>query len=50
VVYKSKNCSYFIVESPLGYALLEWYGGNEPGIGDVIIGDFESYGLRKFTT
>jgi hypothetical protein len=28
VVYKSKNCSYFIVESPLGYALLEWYEEN----------------------
>jgi hypothetical protein len=47
VVYKSKNCSYFIVESPSGYALLEWYGGNEPEIGDVIIGDFESYGFKK---
>jgi hypothetical protein len=28
MVYKSKNCRYFIVESPSGYALLGQYGGN----------------------
>lgn len=46
VVYKKSGCDYFIVETNMGYALLEWYGGSEPEEGDIIVGDFESYGFK----
>ncbi len=46
VVYKKSGCSYFIVETYLGYAILEWYGGNDPNKGDIVVGDFESYGMK----
>lgn len=46
VVYKKSGCDYFIVETLMGYAVLEWYGGNDPDIGDRIVGDFESYGFK----
>jgi len=46
VVYYKSGCSYFIAETTMGYALLEWYGGYDPSKGDVIAGDFESYGMK----
>lgn len=46
VVYKKSGCDYFIVETVMGYTVLEWHGGNEPDIGDIIVGDFESYGFK----
>ena len=46
VVVSNRGCDYFIVETLMGYALLEWYGGNDPAEGDVLIGDFESYGMK----
>ena len=46
VVYKKSGCDYFIVETNMGYALLEWYAGNDPDKGDIIIGNFESYGFK----
>lgn len=46
VVYNRSGCSYYIVETNLGYALLEWYGGNDPNEGDVMDGDYESYGMK----
>jgi len=45
ILYKS-GCSYYIVETNMGYALLEWYGGNDPSKGDVLVGDFETYGMK----
>jgi len=45
VLYKS-GCSYYIVETNMGYAILEWYGGNDPSRGDVLVGDFETYGMK----
>lgn len=44
VVYTRETCDYFIAESWMGFALLEWYGGPRPVEGDVLVGDFESYG------
>ena len=38
VVYKKSCCDYYIVESDSGYALLEWYGGNDPDEGDELAG------------
>jgi hypothetical protein len=48
VVYKRSSCDYFIVYTPKtnSYALLEWYGGHEPGKDDIIVGDYESYGFK----
>ena len=46
VVYKKYSCDYYIVETTMGFALLEWNGGNDPDIGHTIVGDFESYGMK----
>ena len=45
VVFKKRGCDYFLVETTQGFALLEWYGGSDPDVGDTIVGDFESYGF-----
>lgn len=47
VKYTSGGCSWYLVETPSGLALLEWYGGNTPVKGDVIVGDYESFGMKK---
>jgi hypothetical protein len=47
VVYKTTRCDYFIVEGANGYDLLEWYGGNDPDKGDMLVGDYESYGMKQ---
>ena len=46
VVYIRSSCSYYIVETAMGYSLLEWYGGNTPTQNDVLVGDFEAYGMK----
>lgn len=46
VVFKKRNCDYFIVETKMGYAILEWYGGTDPYEGDIVVGDFESFGFK----
>ena len=46
VVYIESGGDYFIVETCRGYALLEWYRGNVPNKGDIIVGNFESYGFK----
>ena len=46
VVYYKSGCSYFIVETAMGYSILEWYGGHDPSKGEVIAGDFETYGFK----
>jgi hypothetical protein len=40
------GCDYFVVSAPGGYAVLEWFGGHDPDTGDVIIGNFESFGMH----
>lgn len=45
VLYKS-GCSYYIVETTMGYVILEWYGGNDPSEGDTLVGDYENYGMK----
>lgn len=52
VVYTHGDCDYFIAESWMGFALLEWYGGPKPTEGDILVGNFESFGkteLYNFT-
>ena len=46
VVAYPSGCDYYIVETNRGYALLEWYGGNDPSEGDTLVGDFEGYGMK----
>jgi hypothetical protein len=46
VVYYKHGCSYYIVETARGYALFDWYDGKEPSEGDVLVGDYESYGIK----
>ena len=46
VVYYKSGCDYYIVETIMGYVLLEWYGGNDPSEGDTLVGDYETYGLK----
>ncbi len=47
VVYIEPGCDCFIVETFSGYALLEWYGGGIPHKGDIVVGNFESYGFKN---
>jgi len=46
VVRRISGCDYFIVQTTRNYDLLEWYGGHDPDKGDVIVGNFESYGMH----
>jgi hypothetical protein len=43
---KISGCDYFTVETLMGYDLLEWYGGHDPDRGDVLVGQYESYGMH----
>jgi hypothetical protein len=47
VVHYKSGCDYYIVDASMGYALLEWYGGNDPSEGDTLVGDFDVYGMKK---
>lgn len=46
VTLRKPSCDYLLVETPMGYALLEWYGGNDPDEGDELVGPFEEYGFK----
>lgn len=46
VAYIKSGCGYYIVETPMGFALLQWFGGAVPSRGDVLTGDYESYGMK----
>ena len=46
VVYKRGSRDYGIVNGRAGFALLEWYGGNEPSEGDELAGNLASYGMK----
>jgi hypothetical protein len=46
VTHKIGGCDYFVVATPAGYDLLEWYGGHDPDRGDVLVGGYETYGMH----
>jgi hypothetical protein len=49
VVYKKSGCDYFIVEDGgRSYNLLEWYGQSDPDEGDILYGNFHTYGFHDF--
>ena len=47
VVYSKSGCPYFLVNTILGYAALRLVGGKTPRVGNMLVGDFESYGEKK---
>ena len=47
VSHRISGCDYFLVETAVGdYVLLEWFGGTDPDKGDMLAGDFQSYGMK----
>lgn len=36
----------FVIQTTMGFAILEHYGGSDPDEGDLVVGDFESYGIK----
>ncbi len=46
VAKRISGCDYFMVSATGGYAVLEWYGGHDPDSGDLLIGNFETYGMH----
>jgi len=49
VVYTQTSCSYYIVENAMGYAVLEWFGGGDPSVGDLIYGNVNTYGFKDLS-
>jgi hypothetical protein len=48
VVKRVSGCDYYMVDAPSGYAILEWYSGNDLDKGDSITGSFKVYGMHTF--
>jgi hypothetical protein len=46
ITHRISGCDYFLVETKSDYDLLEWYGGYDPDKGDILIGNYESYGFH----
>lgn len=46
VLLRVRGCDYFIADGPLGYYLLEWYGGYDPDRGDGIYGELYNSGQQ----
>ena len=47
VVSFPSKCDYFIANGNHGYCLLKWYEGYMPCLGDVILGNIDSNGLKN---
>lgn len=41
------RCDYFIADGPSGYFVFEWYGGHDPFVGEIIMGDINSFGIKS---
>ncbi len=46
VVFSSLTCNYFVVQTINGYAVVQAYGINKPFEGDIVYGNFSSWGSR----
>lgn len=46
VSHRISGCDYFVVATKTDYDLLEWFGGHDPDKGDILIGNYESYGFH----
>ncbi len=49
VAFYPSGCDYFLVETSLGYTLMEWYSGHDPSEGDVLYGNLNSYSFKDIT-
>jgi len=49
VIYRIRGCDYFAADGPAGLYILEWYGGYDPDVGDVLIGYERGYGFKTVT-
>jgi hypothetical protein len=45
VKLKPSTCDYFLIQTPSGHVLAEWFGGYDPSRGDNVIGSFNTYGF-----
>lgn len=48
VVSSDISCSYFVVETMRGYAVIRMWGGTPPFQGSVLYGDFSYFGVGTF--
>jgi len=46
VIWKNRQCGYFILQMKSGYGIFQWIDGPQPNDGDVLEGDFRSAGER----
>jgi hypothetical protein len=46
VVWTGGCSSRYVVETPAGYVLLEWFGGHDPFKGERLVGELNSYGMK----
>ncbi len=42
VIWKNRECGYFILQMKSGYGIFQWIDGLQPNDGDVLEGDFGS--------
>lgn len=45
VVEKKSLCTYYLLESKSSFAIFQWYGGSDIENGDILVGDFDTYGV-----
>ena len=48
VVFRKSGCDYFILENDMGFIIAEWMGGHDPNTGEILYGDFHSFGTKDF--
>lgn len=48
VVYSDSYCGYYVVETAYGYTIIRTVSGYRPYEGDIMYGNFGSYGIRDF--
>ena len=48
VVYSEGSCSYFVIETDRGYAVLRSFISYKPYEGSVLYGDFSRYGIIDY--
>ncbi|HYM93407.1 MAG TPA: hypothetical protein VET23_04660 [Chitinophagaceae bacterium] len=46
VVYADSYCNYYVVETSNGYTIIRIYDGYKPYQGNIVYGDFSSYGTH----
>ena len=47
VVYSDPNCSYYVVATYYGHNIVRSYAGYKPYEGDIVYGNFSSFGTRE---